>query len=235
MKTNPELFFKAWNLWAGASWDMDIQHRDFPTTNSLCNNVKNGTIQWHKDMESCTLHNSMFISILEISVVGYSFINFKPSLWWRYSPFTAEKAKVCRLSTLYHVLLQAAWSASQETCLQLCCLHGNAKTSGQVPQDLEAHQCTLPQRCLSWDNSSSGRSCTWPELGPVQSPSCPWPPPSSGAQVFKPGLACSVAGPVQSHLHHRSMIFSVQKLGMMWSTAIPSEQLPHPLDPLWTF
>lgn len=142
-------------------------------------------------MESCTLHNSMFISILEISVVGCSFIIFKLSLWWRYSPFTAEKPKVCRLSTLYHVLLQAGWSASQKTCLQLCWLHGNAKTFGQVPQDLEAHHCTLLQRCLCWHRSSSGRFSSWPELGPIQSPSCSWPP-SSIPMLRSPSLAWQV-------------------------------------------
>lgn len=164
-------------------------------------------------MESCTLHSSMFISILEISIIGYSFTIFKLSLWWRYyPPFTAEEPKVCKpvscFAPGYSICLPKTLPAALLALWKCKNLWASATRSGSPSLHTASTMSLLAQQ-QQWKIQHITKAWTDSEsLMPLATIK------HSYAQVSKPGLAGSVAEAVQPHLHHRSRIFPGQKQDM---------------------
>lgn len=181
-------------------------------------------------MESCTLHNSMFISILEISIVGIQLYYF----------WTIPVMEI--FSSFYSWGTQGMKTINPVLCFApgcLTCLPKNLPAALLAPWKCKCMRPESPPLHTAPEMSLLAQQQQWE----IQHISRAWINSESlmllatikhsCAQVSKPGLAGSAAGAAQPHLHHRSMILPVQKLEMMWNTAMPSEQLPHPLGPLW--
>lgn len=179
-------------------------------------------------MESCTLYNSMFISILEISIVVLQLYYF----------WTIPVMEI--FSSFYSWGTQGMQTINPVLCFAPGCLTC-------LPKNLPA-ALLAPWKCKCMRPESPPLH-TAPEMSLLATAAVRDPAHHQSLDQFKiphalghhqaflcsglQGLSGSAAGAAQPHLHHRSMVLPVQKLEMMWNTAMPSEQLPHPLGPLW--